>query len=81
MSPFAAMNVIALRSPWYRRAIDQLLDHLLAAPRPAVAALRGIDARTLADIGIDASEIGSIEAEAHGSAHAITRRRIVAMHR
>jgi hypothetical protein len=75
------MNVIAIRSPWYRRAIDQLLDRLLAPPRRSAASLRDIDARTLADIGVDASEIDSIEAEAHGAAHRITRRRIVALRR
>jgi hypothetical protein len=75
------MNVIAIRSPWYRRAIDQLLDRLLAPPRPSAASLRDIDARTLADIGVDASEIDSIEAEAHGAANRITRRRIVALRR
>jgi hypothetical protein len=39
--------------------------------------LHQIDARTLADIGIDASEISSIEAEWLGHAE-ITRRRIAA---
>jgi hypothetical protein len=75
------MNVIAIRSPWYRRAIDHLLDRLLAVPRPGAAPLRGIDPRTLADIGVDASEIDSIEAEARGAANRITRRRIVALRR
>jgi hypothetical protein len=75
------MNVIAIRSPWYRRAIDQLLDRLLAPPRRSAASLRDIDARTLADIGVDASEIDSIEAEAHSAANRITRRRIVALRR
>ena len=37
--------------------------------------LRELDAGTLADIGIDASEIASIDAEWHGHAD-ITRRRI-----
>lgn len=39
--------------------------------------LHELDRRTLADIGIDASEIASIEAEAQGRA-ALTRLRIVA---
>jgi len=39
--------------------------------------LRELDRRTLADIGIDASEITSIEAEAQGQA-VLTRLRIVA---
>lgn len=37
--------------------------------------LRELDARTLADIGIDASEIASIEAEWRGEAE-LTRRHI-----
>lgn len=44
----------------------------LAAPP-----LHELDRRTLADIGIDASEIASIEAEARGQAP-LTRLRIVA---
>jgi uncharacterized protein YjiS (DUF1127 family) len=39
------------------------------------ATLRDLDARTLADIGVDASEIASIEAEWRGSS-APTRLRI-----
>jgi uncharacterized protein YjiS (DUF1127 family) len=39
--------------------------------------LHDVDARTLADIGVDPSELASIEAESRGRS-AITRRRIVA---
>jgi hypothetical protein len=42
------------------------------------ASLHELDARTLADIGIDASEIASVDAEARG-ATARTRLRIAAV--
>lgn len=44
--------------------------------QPRTASLRELDAATLADIGVDASEMTSIESEAQGRA-AVTRRRIV----
>jgi hypothetical protein len=69
------MHTIATHRPWYRRLIDETLDHLLAPGRPATR-LRDLDARTLADIGIDASEIDSIEAESRSPRTGITRRRI-----
>jgi hypothetical protein len=69
------MQTIATHRPWYRRLIDDALDHLLAHGHPATP-LRGLDARTLADIGVDASEIDSIEAESRGPSSRITRRRI-----
>ena len=69
------MHTIATYRPWYRRLIDDTLDHLLAPGRPATP-LYGLDARTLADIGVDASEIDSIEAESRGPSTRITRRRI-----
>jgi uncharacterized protein YjiS (DUF1127 family) len=55
-----------------------LLRDALAALRRRVRRdreLHELDARTLADIGIDASEIGSIDAESRGLAR-LTRRRI-----
>lgn len=48
-----------------------------AARRPAAQSLHDLDARTLADIGVDPSELESIDAEANGLS-ALTRRRIVA---
>lgn len=62
--------------PWHRRLADDVLDRLLRAARPAQP-LRGLDSRTLADIGVDAREIDSIEAEARSAHQRITRRRIV----
>jgi hypothetical protein len=62
--------------PWYRRALDALIDRALALPRD-VTDLRDLDARTLADIGVHPSEFGSITAESHGARRAVTRRRIV----
>ncbi len=44
--------------------------------RAETGSLRDLDRRTLADIGIHPSEIGSIEAEARGCSES-TRRRIV----
>ena len=73
------MNTITTRSPWYRRLVERALDHLLS---PAVSSsLHELDARTLADIGVDASEIGSIEAESRGPRVAVTRRRIAMLAR
>jgi hypothetical protein len=69
------MNSIPTFRPWYRRALDALIDRALALP-PDATDLRDLDARTLADIGIDASEIDSIDAESRGSRRAATRRRI-----
>jgi uncharacterized protein YjiS (DUF1127 family) len=68
---------IATHRPWHRRLAD-LARERLAARRRRVTPLRELDARTLADIGVHASEIDSIEAEAHGPLAGITRRRIVA---
>jgi hypothetical protein len=45
--------------------------------RRRTASLRELDARTLADIGVDASEISSIDAEARGLSR-VTRLRIAA---
>lgn len=39
------------------------------------SSLRELDARALADIGVDASEVESIEAESRGASH-VTRLRI-----
>jgi uncharacterized protein YjiS (DUF1127 family) len=61
--------------PWHQRLVDFFRDHLLAPS--GRASLHQLDRRTLADIGIDASEIASIEAEARGHAR-VTRLRIVA---
>jgi uncharacterized protein YjiS (DUF1127 family) len=69
--------VIPTVRPWHRRVLDALLDHLLA-PAGNVTSLRELDPRTLADIGVHPSEIGSIEAESRGPRHAVTRRRILA---
>jgi hypothetical protein len=62
--------------PWHRRLVDAALDRLLR-PAPAHAEWRGLDARSLADIGVDASEIDSIDAESRDPRAGITRRRIV----
>jgi hypothetical protein len=69
------MHAIATHRPWYRRLIERALDRLLTHGRKA-APLHGLDARTLADIGVDASEIASIETESRGPRLGITRRRI-----
>jgi hypothetical protein len=68
-------SVITTHRPWYRRLLDVARDRLATAPRHA--SLRSLGARELADIGVDASEIASIEAEAHGRT-AATRLRVVA---
>lgn len=67
---------IATFRPWHRRVVDAALNRLLRPARPH-GELRGLDARTLADIGIDASEIDSIDAESRDPRAGITRRRIV----
>jgi hypothetical protein len=59
------------------KTIRSLLQRLADAFGPdRSASLRGLDARTLADIGIDPSEFGSIEAEWLGRAD-LTRLRVV----
>jgi uncharacterized protein YjiS (DUF1127 family) len=72
------MNVITVHRPWHRRLVDKARE-LLATPGacPRATSLRELDAQALADIGIDASEIDSVEAEARGPRMGITRRRIV----
>jgi hypothetical protein len=69
------MTSIPTFRPWYRRALDALVDRALALPRDATD-LRDLDARTLADIGVHPSEIESIEAESRGPRWAVTRRRL-----
>jgi uncharacterized protein YjiS (DUF1127 family) len=67
---------IPTRSAWHQRLIDGALAYW--AERATRRALHELDSRTLADIGVDASEIGSIAAES--SAHArLTRLRIASL--
>jgi uncharacterized protein YjiS (DUF1127 family) len=66
------MPLIATRRPWHQRALDWAREHF----GHHASALRGLDRRALADIGVHPSEIDSIEAEAHGQAR-MTRLRIV----
>lgn len=49
------------------------LLHRLVAPRQRCASLRDLDERTLADIGLHPSEIGSVEAEWRGHSPATRR--------
>jgi uncharacterized protein YjiS (DUF1127 family) len=67
-------TTLATHRPWYRRLWDELQAR--RQQRRTLQALRELDSRTLADIGIHASELSSIEAEAWGHG-VITRRRIV----
>ena len=60
--------------PWYRRLVQNTLDHW--RQQRTLQALRELDSRTLADIGIDASELSSIDSEVRGLGD-VTRRRIV----
>lgn len=73
------MTSIPTFRPWYRRALDALIERAATLRRSAVE-LRTLDARALADIGVHPSEIGSIEAEARGPRGAVTRLRIAAAH-
>lgn len=66
--------VLTTHRPWYRRVVEDTLAHWRC--RRTLQTLRGLDARTLADIGVDAGELSSIGAEAAGCA-ALTRLRIV----
>jgi uncharacterized protein YjiS (DUF1127 family) len=68
-------SVISTHRPWYRRLLDIVADNLPPASRHT--SLRQLSARELADIGVDASEIASIQAEALGRA-TVTRLRIPA---
>jgi len=71
----ALAATIAKHRRWHRLSV--LAREWLAARRRRAPSLRDLDARMLADIGVHASEIDSIEAEAHGPRTGITRRRIV----
>ncbi|MBL8350781.1 MAG: hypothetical protein JNL87_10735 [Burkholderiaceae bacterium] len=71
-------TVIRLSRPWPWRLIDRLRDtrfDRFAAALRRTDGWRGVDAHTLRDLGVDASEIGSIAAEAAGAAPG-TRRRV-----
>jgi hypothetical protein len=64
---------IATWHPWHRRVIERAREFFFA---PREVSMHELDRRTLADIGVDPSEIGSIESEARGRARP-TRLRIV----
>ena len=72
---------LVTRSPWPLIAFEAVRAALRNRPRrtdtPRAEPLHELDARTLRDIGVDASEVTSIEAEARGDAD-VTRLRIVA---
>jgi len=67
-------TITPTRRPLRQRLLDLARERF--ARRSGVG-LRDLDRRALADIGIDASEIDSIEAESEGRAN-VTRRRVVA---
>lgn len=67
-------NVLPLSRPWPQRLIRRLRN---LRWRRRAGGWREVDAHTLRDLGVDASEIGSIAAEAVGTAPG-TRRRIAA---
>ncbi|MFO1329960.1 MAG: hypothetical protein U1F56_21620 [Rubrivivax sp.] len=67
-------TVLTTHRPWHRRLMDAVVHRWRL--RRDLAALRSLDRAALADVGIDASEIPSIVAEA-GSSVARTRLRIV----
>ena len=60
----------------HRSLGERTLDWVRVRFAPGPRALHQLDHRTLVDIGVDASEIASIEAESRGSAE-LTRLRIV----
>jgi uncharacterized protein YjiS (DUF1127 family) len=68
------ITTLSTHRSWFSRFVADLRLHW--QQRRTLQALRELDSRTLADIGIDASELSSIEAEAWGHG-VITRRRIV----
>jgi uncharacterized protein YjiS (DUF1127 family) len=69
-------TVLGTPRPWVARLLDAIVDRW--RDRQRRTALHDLDRRTLADIGIDASEISSIAAEA-GLRARRTRLRIVAL--
>jgi uncharacterized protein YjiS (DUF1127 family) len=68
-------TVLSTHRPWTVRWFDALVDRWRA--RRQQTPLHGLDPRTLADIGVDASEISSIAAEANALAQ-LTRLRVAA---
>jgi uncharacterized protein YjiS (DUF1127 family) len=69
-------HAIPTQRSWFSGLVERFQAARLA--RQTRDALRELDARTLADIGIDASEITSIEAESLARAK-LTRIRIVGL--
>lgn len=67
-------TVLNTYRPWYRRVFDDAITHWRR--QRTVQSLRELDSRTLADIGVDVSDLSSIGAEAFGHG-VITRRRVV----
>jgi uncharacterized protein YjiS (DUF1127 family) len=65
---------LSTHRPWYRRLVEDLRRHWHL--QRTLQTLRELDSRTLADIGVDASELSSIQAESFGHG-VVTRRRIV----
>lgn len=66
-------TITPTRRPLRQRLLDLAREHF---PPKGRIGLRDLDRRALADIGIDASEIDSIEAESQGRA-TVTRLRVV----
>lgn len=68
-------HVFSIHRPWFIRLMDTIVDGWRDWQRDA--ALHDLEPRTLRDIGIDASEISSIAAEASSRAH-LTSPRVTA---
>jgi hypothetical protein len=72
------LNAIPLHH-WYWRLADRAARLLPRKASACIEPLSELDGATLRDLGVDRSEIESIEAESHGAA-SLTRRRVRAGH-
>lgn len=74
------MSTTILHARWplhHQSLVRGLIERVRQRLGSAASSLHGLDARALADIGIDRSEIGSIECESQGRAQ-LTRLRVAA---
>lgn len=70
-------TVLSTWRPWHQRLFDLAQAWAASLPRPRHEKIDALSAHALRDIGIDASEVASINAQSWGRA-GLSRLRIVA---